>query len=163
MINKQTIPLWNLDSSYSKSLKYILEKQIWQNIWLHNPSILIGLSIYTISTGKVFPKLKRKGSRLSNIVQSGGGSTGSTSSTSSTDDDEATDYVFRIVTTFRPDIIRKSILVFSDIGILTLNPVHGEVYLIQDFVIKFVSDLWQVGGFLRVLRFPPPIKMTATI
>jgi len=29
-------------------------------------------------------------------------------------------------------------------------------------VIKFVSDLRQVGGFLRVLRFPPPIKVTAT-
>jgi hypothetical protein len=28
-------------------------------------------------------------------------------------------------------------------------------------VIKFVSDLLQVGGFLRVLRFPPPIKLTA--
>ena len=28
---------------------------------------------------------------------------------------------------------------------------------------QFVSDLWQVGGFLRVLRFPPPIKLTATI
>ena len=27
-------------------------------------------------------------------------------------------------------------------------------------VIKFVSDLWQIGGFLRVLRFPPPIKLT---
>jgi hypothetical protein len=27
-----------------------------------------------------------------------------------------------------------------------------------NLVIKFVSDLWQVGGFLRVLRFPPPIK-----
>jgi hypothetical protein len=25
-------------------------------------------------------------------------------------------------------------------------------------VIKFGSDLRQVGGFLRVLRFPPPIK-----
>jgi hypothetical protein len=25
-------------------------------------------------------------------------------------------------------------------------------------MIKFVSDLRQVGGFLRVLRFPPPIK-----
>ena len=24
--------------------------------------------------------------------------------------------------------------------------------------IKFVSDLWQVGGFLRVLRFPLPNK-----
>jgi hypothetical protein len=31
------------------------------------------------------------------------------------------------------------------------------------YVIKFVSDLRQVGGFLRVLRFPPPIKLTATI
>ena len=38
-----------------------------------------------------------------------------------------------------------------------------EVYLIQHYVIKFVSDLQQVGGFLWVLRFPPPIKLTATI
>ena len=36
------------------------------------------------------------------------------------------------------------------------NPVHGEVHLIQRYVIKFVSDLRQVGVFLRVLRFPPP-------
>jgi len=28
---------------------------------------------------------------------------------------------------------------------------------------KFGSDLWQVGDFLRVLRFPPPIKLVATI
>ena len=28
-------------------------------------------------------------------------------------------------------------------------------------VIKFVSDLRQVSGFPRVLRFPPPIKLTA--
>jgi hypothetical protein len=27
------------------------------------------------------------------------------------------------------------------------------------YVIKFVSDLRQVGGFLLVLRFPPSIKM----
>ena len=33
----------------------------------------------------------------------------------------------------------------------------------QHFVIKFASDLRQVSGFLRVLRFPPPIKLTATI
>ena len=39
------------------------------------------------------------------------------------------------------------------------NPVHGEIYLIQHHVIKFVSDLRQVGGFLRVFRFPPPIKL----
>jgi hypothetical protein len=30
-------------------------------------------------------------------------------------------------------------------------------------MIKFVSVLWQVGGFLRVLRFPSPIKLTAMI
>jgi len=32
------------------------------------------------------------------------------------------------------------------------NPVHGDVYSIQHYMIKFVSDLQQVGGFLRVLR-----------
>jgi len=31
------------------------------------------------------------------------------------------------------------------------------------YVIKFVSDLRQIGGFLRVLRFPQTIKQTATI
>ena len=35
------------------------------------------------------------------------------------------------------------------------------LYSIQHYVIKFVSDFRQVGGFLRVLRFPPPIKLTA--
>ena len=39
----------------------------------------------------------------------------------------------------------------------------GEVYSIQHYVIKFVIDLRQVGGFLRVRLFPPPIKLTATI
>ena len=43
------------------------------------------------------------------------------------------------------------------------HPTNGEVYSIQHYVIKFVSDLRQVGGFLRVLRLPPPIKLTATI
>jgi hypothetical protein len=33
----------------------------------------------------------------------------------------------------------------------------------QHYVIKFVSDLRQGGGFLCVLWFPPPIKLTATI
>ena len=33
----------------------------------------------------------------------------------------------------------------------------------QHYVIKFVSDLRQVDGFLWVLRFPPPIKLIATI
>ena len=43
------------------------------------------------------------------------------------------------------------------------NPVHDEVYLIQHYVIKFVSDLREVGGFLLVLQFPPPIKLTVMI
>ena len=34
---------------------------------------------------------------------------------------------------------------------------------VQHYVIKFISDFRQVGGFLRVLLFPSPIKLTATI
>jgi hypothetical protein len=41
--------------------------------------------------------------------------------------------------------------------------VHGEVYSIQHYVIKFVGDLEQVDGFLWVLWFLPPIKLTAMI
>jgi hypothetical protein len=40
---------------------------------------------------------------------------------------------------------------------------HGEVYSIQHYVIKFVSDLRQVGGFLWVLRFSLQIKLTIMI
>jgi len=40
---------------------------------------------------------------------------------------------------------------------------QGDVYSIQHYVINFVSDLRQVGGFLWVLQFPPPIKLIATI
>jgi hypothetical protein len=41
-------------------------------------------------------------------------------------------------------------------NVVSSNPAKGEVYLaIQHYGIKFVSDLQQVGGFLRVLRFPP--------
>ena len=39
----------------------------------------------------------------------------------------------------------------------------GEVYSIHHYVIKFVSDLRHVGGYLRVLWFTPPIKLFATI
>ena len=48
------------------------------------------------------------------------------------------------------------------INVASSNPVHDEVYSIQHYVIKFVSELRQVVGFLRVLWFPPPIKLTAT-
>jgi len=43
------------------------------------------------------------------------------------------------------------------------NPAHAEMYSIQLYVIKFVGDLPQVGGFHRLLLFYPPIKPTATI
>ena len=39
--------------------------------------------------------------------------------------------------------------------VVSSNSAHGEVYSIQHYVIKFVSDLRQVGGFLR-----PPISST---
>jgi hypothetical protein len=35
------------------------------------------------------------------------------------------------------------------------------LYSMQHYVIKFSSDLWQVCVFLRLLRFPPPKKLTA--
>jgi hypothetical protein len=48
-------------------------------------------------------------------------------------------------------------------NLLSLNPVHDEVYSIDHYVIKSVSDSRQVGDFLRVLLFPPPTNLTATI
>ena len=47
--------------------------------------------------------------------------------------------------------------------VVSSNPIYGEVYSIQHYVIKFVSDLRQVGGFRRVLQFTAPIKLIATI
>jgi hypothetical protein len=45
------------------------------------------------------------------------------------------------------------------------DPIHNSITFLclSQARIKFVSDLWQVGGFLRVLRIPPPMKLTATI
>jgi hypothetical protein len=48
-------------------------------------------------------------------------------------------------------------------NVVSWNPTHGEVYSIQHYVINFVSDLRHVVVFLPVLRFPPLIKLTATI
>jgi hypothetical protein len=54
-----------------------------------------------------------------------------------------------------------NIYMYGTYDILNIS-VHKELYSIQQFVIKFVSDLRQVGDFLRVFRFLPPIKLTAT-
>ena len=47
--------------------------------------------------------------------------------------------------------------------VVSSNPTHGKVYSIQHHVIKFVGELHQFIGFIRVLQFPPPIKLIATI
>jgi hypothetical protein len=51
----------------------------------------------------------------------------------------------------------QSVPIITDV--VGSTPAQGEEYK----VIKFVSDLRHVGGFLWVLRFPPPIKLTVTI
>ena len=51
----------------------------------------------------------------------------------------------------------QSVLITTNV--LNSNPTQA----IQHYVIQFVSDFQQVGGFIRVLQFPPPIKLTATI
>ena len=43
------------------------------------------------------------------------------------------------------------------INVVSSNPVHGEVYSMEYYVIKFVS------AFLRALRYPPSIKLTSMI
>ena len=44
-----------------------------------------------------------------------------------------------------------------------LNLPHGGMYTMQHFVIKFVSDLRQAGGFFRTFRSPPSITLSVTI
>ena len=38
-------------------------------------------------------------------------------------------------------------------NVVSGNPAYGEVFSIQHYVIKFVSNLRQVGGFLRYSGF----------
>ena len=55
----------------------------------------------------------------------------------------------------------QSVLITNKV--MSSNLAHGEVFPMQHYVKKFVSDLRQVGGFLRVHRFSPPTKLTAMI
>ena len=52
----------------------------------------------------------------------------------------------------------QSVPIAITTNVVSSNPVHGEVYPIQHYVMKFIGDLQQISGFLRVLRLPPPIK-----
>jgi len=54
-------------------------------------------------------------------------------------------------------IIEKATLVVSS------NPVQGELYSIQHYMIKFVCDLRQVSDFLLYSGFLEQIKVTAMI
>ena len=65
----------------------------------------------------------------------------------------------RIVVEFKLSV--QSVPIISNIT--CSNPPRGEVFAMQLYLIKFVSDLRHVGGFLRVLRFPPSITRTSTI
>ena len=60
-----------------------------------------------------------------------------------------------------PPLQQESVSITTNV--VSSNAAHDKVYSIQYYVIKFVSDLQQVGGFLRILRFPPLIKLTAMI
>jgi hypothetical protein len=57
--------------------------------------------------------------------------------------------------TFDLQLPMQSVPITTDV--VSSNPTHGEVHSIHHYVIKFVSDLQQVGGFLWVLRLPLPI------
>ena len=48
-------------------------------------------------------------------------------------------------------------------NVVSSNPADGELYSIKHNMIKFVSDMREVSGFLRVLWFSPPIKLTTMI
>jgi hypothetical protein len=47
----------------------------------------------------------------------------------------------------------KHIIVLQLFKLVSFNPTHVGVYSLQHYVIKFVSDLRQVGGFLLVLLY----------
>ena len=66
--------------------------------------------------------------------------------------------MFEIVWQLNLQLPMQSVPITTDV--VSSNFDQGGV---QHYVIKFVSDLRQVEGFLRVIRFPPPIKLTATI
>jgi hypothetical protein len=48
------------------------------------------------------------------------------------------------------------------IDVVSSNPAHGEVNSLQHYVIKFGSDLRQIGGFLRVLSFRETIVLSTS-
>ena len=62
-----------------------------------------------------------------------------------------------VVIAWKLDIPEQSVHITTNV--VSSKTPHCEVYSIQHYVIKFISDLRQVGDFLEVLRLPPPIKL----
>jgi hypothetical protein len=51
---------------------------------------------------------------------------------------------------FQKRIVRTKCDIY--VIIVSSEPAHDQVYAIQHYVIKFLSDMLQVGDFLRVLH-----------
>ena len=49
--------------------------------------------------------------------------------------------------------LQLSVQSVSITKVVSSNPAHAKVNSIQHYVIKFVSDLRQIGGFLRYFGF----------
>ena len=71
--------------------------------------------------------------------------------------------IILLITIWELDLQLPLQLVHITIDVVSSIPAHAEVYSTHHNVIKCVSDLRHVCGLPRVLRFPPPIKLTAMI
>jgi len=60
-------------------------------------------------------------------------------------------------------MVEKLIVIIITVLFISILEICIGYSRISLFAITFVSDLWQVSVFHRVLRFPPLIKLTTTI
>jgi len=58
---------------------------------------------------------------------------------------------------------RMTVVIYNYLCYQCLSPL--QVWVRTSFVARCTrcNIMWQVGGFLRVLRIPPPIKLTVTM
>ena len=143
VVSSLTIILWNIPtwSRYKNNSKYL-------SMWMYyywNLQILNNLIILTDQVSLV-PRWHPNLQILNNLFI-------------------LTDKV-SLVPRWHPNLqILNNLIILTDKVSLVprWHPAHCRVYSIQHYEIMLVSDLRQVGDFLRGLRFPPPIKVTITI
>ena len=63
----------------------------------------------------------------------------------------------------RRDRDRMVVGLTSTVYFVSCISYYGEIYCMQHYVIKFVNDLWQVGGIPRIIWVALQIKLTAPI